>query len=321
MLLLRIVVWMVPVGMIVLSAGMVSGQDYPSKPIRMVSPGPGGGADFVARFIAQGISGPLGQQVVVENRPAGVIPGQMVTKARPDGYTLLVNGNSFWIAPLMQDNIPYDPVKDFSPITSAVGSPNILVVHSSVAANSVKDLIALAKAKPGALNYASASAGGSVHLSAELFKYMAGVNIVRISYKSSGASVTALVAGEVQLMFANAPPVVPHVKSGRLRALAVTTLQPSTLFPELPTVAGSGLPGFEVASVYALFAPARTPAAIVNQLNQEIVRFLVRTDVKEKFLAAGVETIGSSPEELAAAMKSEMARMGKVIKLAGIREG
>lgn len=321
MLLLRIVVWMVPVGMIVLSAGMVSGQDYPSKPIRMVSPGPGGGADFVARFIAQGISGPLGQQVVVENRPAGVIPGQMVTKARPDGYTLLVNGNSFWIAPLMQDNIPYDPVKDFSPIISAVGSPNILVVHSSVAANSVKDLIALAKAKPGALNYASASAGGSVHLSAELFKYMAGVNIVRISYKSSGASVTALVAGEVQLMFANAPPVVPHVKSGRLRALAVTTLQPSTLFPELPTVAGSGLPGFEVASVYALFAPARTPAAIVNQLNQEIVRFLVRTDVKEKFLAAGVETIGSSPEELAAAMKSEMARMGKVIKLAGIREG
>jgi tripartite-type tricarboxylate transporter receptor subunit TctC len=319
--LLRIVVWMVPVGMMVLSAGVVSGEDYPGKPIRMVSPGPGGGADFVTRFIAQGISGPLGQQVVVDNRPAGVIPGQIVSKARPDGYTLLVNGNSFWIAPLMQDNIPYDPVKDFSPIISAVGSPNILVVHSSVAANSVKDLIALAKAKPGALNYASASAGGSVHLSAELFKYMAGVNIVRISYKSSGASVNALVGGEVQLMFANAPPVVPHVKSGRLRALAVTTLQPSTLFPELPTVAGSGLPGFEVASVYAIFAPAKTPAAIVNRLNQEIVRLLVRTDVKEKFLAAGVETIGSSPEELAVAMKSEMARMGKVIKLAGIREG
>ena len=147
---------------LVLNAGVVSGQDYPRKPIRMVSPGPGGGADFVARSIAQGISGPLGQQVVVDNRPAGVIPGQIVSKARPDGYTLMVNGNSFWIAPLMQDNIPYDPLKDFSPITSAVGTPNILVVHPSVAASSVKDLIALAKARPGALNYGSASAGGSV---------------------------------------------------------------------------------------------------------------------------------------------------------------
>lgn len=310
----------ISVGMMILGAGMASGQDYPNKPVRLVSPGPGGGADFVARFVAQGISGPLGQQVVVENRPAGVIPGQVVSKAQPDGYTLMVNGNSFWIAPLMRDNIPYDPVKDFSPITLAVGSPNILVVHSSVAATSVQELIALAKAKPGALNYASASAGGSVHLAAELFKHMAGVDIVRISYKTSGTSVNALVGGEVQLMFANAPPVVPHVKSGRLRALAVTTLRPSALLPELPTVAGSGLPGFEVASVYALFSPAKTPAAIVNRLNQEIVRFLARTDVKEKFFAAGVETIGGTPDELAAAIRSEMARMGKVIKDAGIRE-
>src|SRR3989304_5949262 len=147
----RIVLGMISVGMVVLGPGIASAQDYPGKPIRVISPGPGGGADFVARFIAQGISGPLGQQVVVENRPAGVIPGQIVSKAQPDGYTLLVNGNSFWIAPLMRDNIPYDPVKDFSPITSAVGSPNILVVHSSVPANSVKGLIALAKARPGVL--------------------------------------------------------------------------------------------------------------------------------------------------------------------------
>jgi tripartite-type tricarboxylate transporter receptor subunit TctC len=306
--------------MTVLGAGAVSAQDYPSKAMRLVSPGPGGGADFVARFIAQGISAPLGQQIVVENRPAGVIPGQIVSKAPPDGYTLMVNGNSFWIAPLMRDNTPYDPVKDFSPITSAVGSPNILVVHPSVPAKSVKELITLAKARPGALNYASASAGGSVHLSAELFKYMAGVNIVRISYKTSGTSVTSLIGGEVHLMFANAPPVVPHVNSGRLRALAVTTLQPSVLLPELPTVSSAGLPGFEVASVYALFAPARTPAAIVSRLNREAVRFLARADVKEKLLAAGVVPIGSTPEELAAAMKSEIARMGKVIKEAGIRE-
>ncbi len=320
MLLPRIVVWMVSAGTIVLGAGGVSSQDYPSKPIRLVSPGPGGGADFVARSIAQGISGPLGQQVVVDNRPAGVIPGQVVSKAPPDGYTIMLNGNSFWIAPLMRDGIPYDPVKDFSPITLAVGSPNILVVHPSVPARSVRELIALARARPGALNYGSASAGGSVHLAAELFKHMARADIVRISFKSSGASVISLVSGEVHLMFANAPPVVPHVQSGRLRALAVTTLHPSVLFPGLPTVAGAGLPGFEVASVYALFAPARTPAAIVNRLNQEAVRFLARTDVKERFLATGVETIGGSPDDLAAAMKSEMARMGKVIKDAGIRE-
>ncbi len=315
-----IVVRMVSVGAMVLYAGIVSGQDYPGKPIRLISPGPGGGADFVARFVAQGISSPLGQQVVVENRPAGVIPGQVVSKAPPDGYTILLNGNSFWIAPLMRDGIPYDPVKDFAPITLAVGSPNILVLHPSVPARSVKELIALARARPGALNYGSASAGGSVHLAAELFKHLARVDIVRISFKSSGASVISLVSGEVHLMFANAPPVVPHVMAGKLKALAVTTLQPSVLFPGLPTIAASGLPGFEVASVYALFAPARTPAAIVNRLNQEAVRFLARTDVKEKFLATGVETMGGTPEDLAAAMKSEMMRMGRVIKDAGIRE-
>jgi len=314
---LRIPAAIVP---IVLSAGMALGQDYPNRPIRLVSPGPGGGADFVARFVAQGISGPLGQQVVVENRPAGVIPGQIVSKAPPDGYTVMVNGNSFWIAPLMRDGVPYDPLKDFSPITLAVSSPNILVVHASVPATSVKGLIALAKARPGVLNYASASAGGSVHLAAELFKHMAGVNIVRISYKTSGTSVNSLLGGEVDLMFANAPPVMPHVKAGRLRALAVTTLKPSVLLPDLPTISAAGLPGFEVASVYALFAPARTPAAIVSRLNQEAVRFLNRADAREKFLAAGVEPIGGSPEELVAAMKSEIARMGKVIRDAGIRE-
>ena len=306
------------IGMMLLGAAAAGAQDFPSKPIRMVSPGPGGGADFVARLVAQGISGPLGQQVVVDNRPAGVIPGQIVAKARPDGYTLLVNGNSFWIAPLMQDS-PFDPVRDFSPITTAVGSPNILVVHPSVAVNSVQDLIALAKARPGALNYGSSTAGGSVHLSAELFRHMAGINIVRISYKSSGATVNALLGGEVQLMFANGPPVAPHVKTGRLKALAVTTLQPSAQFPDLPTVAGSGLPGFEVTTVYGIFAPAKTPASVVDRLNREIVLFLARADVKEKFLAAGAETIGSSPAELAAAVKSEMARMGKVIRADGIR--
>ncbi|MBI3043358.1 MAG: tripartite tricarboxylate transporter substrate binding protein [Betaproteobacteria bacterium] len=315
----RIVAWTVPAAIIALGMGAASGQDYPVKPIRLLSPGPGGGADFVARFVAQGISAPLGQQVIVDNRPAGVIPGQVVSKAPPDGYTLLLNGNSFWIAPLMREGIPYDPVKDFSPIALAVSSPNILVVHTSVPAKSVKALIALARARPGVLNYGSASAGGSVHLAAELFKFMAGVDIVRISYKTSGTSVTSLLAGEVDLMFGNAPPVIPHVKSGRLRALAVTTLKPSVLMPGLPTIADSGLPGFEVSSSYAFFAPARTPAAIIGRLNQEIVRFLARADAKKKFLATGVEPVGGAPEQLVATIKSEMTRMGKVIRAAGIR--
>ena len=315
----RIVAWTVPAAIIALGMGAASGQDYPGKPIRLLSPGPGGGADFVARFVAQGISAPLGQQVIVDNRPAGVIPGQVVSKAPPDGYTLLLNGNSFWIAPLMRDGIPYDPVKDFSPIALAVSSPNILVVHTSVPAKSVKELIALARARPGVLNYGSASAGGSVHLAAELFKFMAGVDIVRISYKTSGTSVTSLLAGEVDLMFGNAPPVIPHIKSGRLRALAVTTLKPSVLMPGLPTIADSGLPGFEVSSSYAFFAPARTPAAIIGRLNQEIVRFLARADAKKKFLATGVEPVGGTPEQLVATIKSEMTRMGKVIRAAGIR--
>jgi tripartite-type tricarboxylate transporter receptor subunit TctC len=305
---------------LVLTAGTANGQDYPVKPIRLVSPGPGGGADFAARFIAQGISGPLGQQVVVENRPAGVIPGQVVSKMPPDGYTLLLNGNSFWIAPLMRAGIPYDPLKDFAPITLAVGAPNILVVHPSLPARSVKDLIALARAKPGVLNYGSASAGGSVHLAAELFKYMTKTDIVRVSFKTSGTSVISLVSGEVHLMFANAPPVIPHVKSGRLRALAVTTARPSALLPGVPTVAGAGLPGFEVASVYAMFAPARTPASIVHRLNQEIVRFLGRPEAKERLLATGVEAAATSPEELVAAIQAETARMGKVIREAGLRE-
>jgi tripartite-type tricarboxylate transporter receptor subunit TctC len=304
--------------MLVLGTSAVAAQDYPNRPIRMVTPGPGGGADFVGRLLGQGISGPLGQQVVIDNRPAGVIPGQIVSKARPDGYTLLINGNSFWIARLLQD-IPFDPVKDFAPITIAVSAPNILVLHPAVPANSVRELIALAKAKPGTLNSGFAAAGGSVHLSGELFKYMAGVDIVRINYKSSGGAVTALLAGEVHLMFANAPPVAPHVKSGKLKALAITTLKPSAQFPELPTVAAT-LPGFEVASLYGIFAPAGTPAAIVGRLNQEIVRFLARPDAKEKFLAIGSETIGSSPGELEAAMKSEMARMSKVIKAEGLRQ-
>ncbi len=314
----RRVAWMFSLGMIVLGTGAVCAQSYPNKPIRLVTAEPGGGNDFAARLIAPGLSSSLGQQVVVDNRPSGVIPGQIVSKAPPDGHTLLVSTGVVWLLPFMQ-SVPFDPVRDFSPITLAVSTPNILVVHPSLPVKSVKELIALAKARPGELDYASGALGSSSHLAAELFKAMAGVNMMRIPYRGAGPALLALVSGQVQLMFATAGSAAAHVGAGRLRALAVTSAQPSALLPGLPAIAASGLPGYEANTPFGIFAPAGTPAIIISRLNQEIVRVLNSPEVKEKFFKAGVEVVGSSPEKFAAAITSDMARMGKVIKAAGIR--
>ena len=302
-----------------LVAGLAHGQVYPHKPIRIVTAGLGGGSDIEARLVAQWLAANLGQQVIVDNRPSGVIPGQIVSKAAPDGYTLLYFANSVYLVPLMISNPPYDPLKDFSWVTLAIVSPNVLVVHPSLPVKSVQELIALAKAKPGELNYASASSGTSNHLAAELFKSMAGVNIVRVSYKGAGPALNAVVANEVPLMFPTAGAVIPLAKAGRIRALAVTTAQPTALMPGLTTVARAGLPGFESASSTGVYAPAKTPPAIVKRLNQDIVRVLTQADVKEKLFNTGVEVVGSTPEQFAAAVKSEMIRMGKLIKDVGIR--
>jgi len=300
------------------AAALVCAQDYPTKPVRIVTGSVGGGNDQIARQIAQGVSGPLGQPVIVENRPSGVIPGDMVAKASPDGYTLLVTSAILWIGPLMQKS-PYDPVKDFAPITLLATTPNVLVVHPSLPAKSVGELIAAAKAKQGALNYASAGAGGSTHLAAELFKSMAGVDIVKISYRGAGPAIVDLLGGQVHLMFATAGSVTPHIKSGKVRALAVTSAQPSVLVPGLPTIAASGVPGYVSASPYGMFATAGTPGAIIRRLNKEVVGVISTPEIRERFLNLGVEVVGSSPEQLASTVKSEMARMGKVIKDAGIR--
>ena len=318
MLIPRIGVGMLWVGLMVLGTGVVLGQVYPNKPIRIITSEAGAGNDLRARLIAQAISGPLGQQVVVENRPSGMIPGEIVSKAPPDGYTLLVYNNILWIGPLIQ-NAPYDAVKDFAPITLIGTSPNVLVVHPSLPVKSVKELIALAKASPGELNYASTATGSGNHLSAELFKSMAGVNIVRINYKGGGPLMIDLISGQVQLAFPTATTARPHVKSGRLLAVAVTSREPSALVPGLPTVAASGLPSYESVEIKAVLAPARTPAAIISRLNQEIVRVLNMPEVKERLFNAGVQPMSSSPDELAATMKSDMARLGKVIKDAGIK--
>lgn len=299
--------------------GIAAEQNYPTKPIRIVTAEVGGSQDVAARILAQGLTGPLGQQVIVDNRASGVIPGEIVAKARADGYTLLLYAGTFWLQPFVRKHVPYDPVKDFSPITLVVVSPSVLVVHPSVPAQSVKELIALAKAKPGELNYAMGSVGSANHLAAELFKSMTGIDMVGIGYRGNGPAVSGLIGGQVQLMFATASSVVSHMKSGRLRALAVASAQPSQLVPDLPTVTASGVPGYESVSTTGFFAPAKTPPAIISRLNRESVRYLNTAEAKERFLHVGAEVVASSPEELAAKVKSEMTRMGKVIKEAGIK--
>ncbi len=301
----------------VLLAQPVNAQLQPNKPIRLVTSGFGGGTDFAARQLATGLTASLGQQVIVENRGSSVVPGEIVSKAPPDGHTLLfTSGGILWVLPFFQ-KVPYDPVKDFDPVAVTASFPAILAVNASVPANSVKEFIALAKAKPGALNYVMTAQGGSAHLATELFNSMAGVKIVPVPYKDTGTAITDLISGRVQMFFSAAGPVMPHVKSGKLKALGVTSAKPSALLPDMPTVAAS-LPGYDMEAVYCVFAPAKTPAAIINRLNQEIVRVLNQPDVKARFLAAGIEPAPSSPAELGALRKSDMARMGKVIKEAGI---
>jgi len=302
---------------IICCASTCVAQDYPNRPLRIVTSEAGGGNDLHARLVARGLSGALGQQVIVENRPSGVIPGDIVAKATPNGYTLLLYNNTFWIGPLMQA-APYDPLKDFAMVTTVSISPNVLVVTPSLPAKSVAELIVLAKAKPGELNYASSGTGASNHLAAELLKSMAGINIVRIGYKGAGQAMNDLIAGQVQLMFPTAGAAAAHVRAGRVRALAVTSATPSSLVPGLPAVA-STLPGYESIAIYGLFVPVRTPQPIINRLHRETVQVLNTPDVKEKLQSAGVEVIGDTPDQLAARVRSEMLRIGKIIKDAGIR--
>ncbi len=304
-------------GILVPSSGTVYSQTYPNRPVRIVTTEPGGGSDFISRLIGQGITASLGQQVVVDNR-AGIIAVQTVAKAAPDGYTLILYGNVIWLEPLIRANTPWDAMRDFAPIIMTNRAPNVIAVHPSVPASSVRDLTHLARSRPGQLNYGAGAAGTSTHLAAELFKSMAKVDIVRISYKSSGASLNALIGNEIQIMFPTVGSVASHVKAGRLKALAVTTREPSALAPGLPSVAAD-LPGYESEANYAIFAPARTPAAVIRLLNQEVMRVLKKSDVSEKLFNIGIEIVGGSPDELTAKMKSEIARMGKVIRDAGIR--
>jgi len=299
-------------------AGIARGETYPARPIRIVTAPAGGANDFLARMLAPGLTAGMGQQVVVDNRPAGVIPGQIVSTASPDGYTLLCTTGILWLLPFMQ-SVPFDPLKDFLPVTLAMSFPNLLVVHPTVAASSVRELLALARAKPGELNFGSGAGGSNSHLTMELFKSMAEINIQRIPYKGEGPAVIGLLGGQVHMMFASASAVAAHAKAGKVRILGVSSAQPSIVVPGVPTVASSGVPGFESVTVIGIFAPAKTPAAIIKRLNQEMVQILHRPEVKERFLNAGAEAVGSTPAEFTDMMKADMAKLGRVIKAAGIR--
>ena len=296
---------------------------YPSKPIRMVAPDAGSGNDVMLRIVVPALSANLGQQIIIDNRggAGGAIAMQTVARAQSDGYTLLSHGVAIWLLPFLRDKAPWDPLRDFAPITMTARVPNIIVVHPALSVQSVKELIAWAKARPGELNYGVAGGtGGATHLAAELFNSMANVNIVRINYKGAVPAIADLIGGRVQLMFPTASSVMPHIKAGRMKALAVTTAQPSIVVPDLPTVSATGLPGYESGGIYAMMAPAGTPSAVIELMNREMLRVLGGAEIREKLAGSGVEIVGSSPRELTATMKSEMARMGKVIRDAGIRE-
>jgi tripartite-type tricarboxylate transporter receptor subunit TctC len=313
----RLAACLLAAGLAAQAAAPAQAQNYPVKPIRIVTSPAGGGNDFPARLIARSLSGTLGQQVVVDNR-ATILIADIVRQAPADGYTLLVTGSAHWIGPLL-DKVTYDPIRDFAPITLIDRAPSVLVVHPSMPLKSLKQLIALAKARPGEMNFSVGGPGSSGYLGALLFNHMAGVKIVSIPYKGTAPALAAVMSGEVHAMFGSAGSVAPHAAAGRLRALAVGSAQRSQLAPGLPTVAEAGLPGFLSEALHALFAPAGTPAAAITLLNREVGSYLRSAEAEKIFLRAGIEASPGTPEEFTAIMKSEMSRIGAVLKAAGPR--
>jgi len=295
---------------------------YPVKPIRLVVPFvPGGSTDFIARIMGQKLDEALGQQVIVENRAGagGNIGLDYVAKSPPDGYTLIFGHvGTFGFGPSLYQKLPYDPVRDFAPIVLFAMVPNMLVVHPSLPARNVKELVALAKARPGRINYGSSGNGSASHLATEYFKLLSKTDITAIPYKGTGPLVTDVIAGEISLTITGVPPLYPHVQSGRLRALGVGSTKRLSLLPDLPTIAEAGVPGYESSTWFGPLAPARTPREIVVRLNAELMKILQRPDIRSRFAAEGVEGLGSTPEEFGAYIKAEIERWGRVIKAAGI---
>jgi len=301
-----------------IGAGGAAAQNFPNRVIRMITTEAGGASDIASRFMTQALAANLGQPAIVENR--GIIGVEIAMQSPPDGHVLLHYTSPLWIIPLFRRNTPWEPLRDFAPIALTVNSPNLLAVHPSLPVKTVPQLVALAKARPGELNYASSSSGSGNHLAAELFKSMTGAKIERIAFKGAGAAINAVMGGQIDIMFPTAGSVTQIIKQGRLRALAVTSLEPSPIVPGLPTMAEAGVPGYESQSRTALFAPAKTPPAVIARIHAEVARALNQPEVKERLFAAGLEVIASTPQEATTVIKSEMTRMGKLIDEAGLRE-
>jgi tripartite-type tricarboxylate transporter receptor subunit TctC len=305
-----------------LAASAAAGQEYPVKPIRvLIGFSPGGGADLVTRTVSPAIAESIAQQLIIDNRPGanGIIAAELAAKSPPDGYTLLAAPGNYAFAPALVSKLPFNMATAFAAVAQLVDSPLLLVVHPSLPARNVKELIAIAKARPGELSYASGGVGGSAHLATELFRAAARVNLVHIAYKGTGPALNDLIAGHVPVCFCTLPSTLPHAKSGRLRALAVTTPKRSGAAPEIPTVAEAGVPGYQMSQWYGMLAPAATPPAIVDRLNAEIRKALKRPQVRSQLLAAGADPVESSPQEFAAFFSAEIARWTRVVQAAGIR--
>jgi tripartite-type tricarboxylate transporter receptor subunit TctC len=306
-----------------MSSPFAAGQSYPAKPIRIVVHfPPGGPTDLVARAVGQKLTEAWGQQVIVDNRPGagGVLGVDIVVRATPDGYTLLLGtGGSMSIAPALNIKAPYNVFRDLAPISRLVINPQVLVLHPSLPASSLRELIKLAKSKPGQINYASVGPGSPQHLGTEMLKTMAGIDMVHIPYKGTAPAITDILAGNVSLMFNSMPSVLPHVAAKRLKGIAVSSGRRSPAAPDIPTVAEAGVPGFEYVTWYGLFAPAATPATVIAKVNAEVTRMLSAPDLSKRFASQGAEPAASSPAELARFMREEHESWKKVIKASGIR--
>ena len=299
----------------------IYGADYPQRPIRLIVPfAAGGGLEITARSIGQKLTEKRGQSIVIDNRPgaATIVGSEIAAKASPDGYTLLMITTTFAINPSLYGKLPYDPVREFAPVTQINSVPNILVVNPSIPAHTVRELIALAKAKPGQLNYASAGSGTSPHLAAELFKTMAGIEMTHIPYKGIPPAVTDVIAGRVTMLMTTTISAAPHVKSGRLRALAITSPKRLAAMPDVPAI-GETVPGYEADAFQGMVAPAGVPKEIVRQLADDIAAIVRLPDIRERIIADGAEPIGSTPEAFSIFLKKEMLKWGKVVKESGAR--
>jgi tripartite-type tricarboxylate transporter receptor subunit TctC len=319
---MKVISWLAVFVAVAAQVPPAAAQNYPTRAVRLIAHStPGGTSDILGRLVAHKLTESLGQQVVVENRAgaSGIIGVEVAAKSAPDGYTLLITQTSIAINPSMFAKLPYNALRDFAPITQLVAAANLLVVHPSVPARSVKEFIALAKAKPGSLVNGSPGQGTSPHLSAELFKIMAGIELDHIQYKGAGQAMISLIAGEIPVMFTTPPTAMPYLKADRLRALGATTLVRVEALPEVPTIAEAGVPGYESVQWFGMLVPAGTPRPIVERLHQDIVRGLRAPDMKEKLTGLGLNAVGSTPEQFGSYMKSETDKWAKVIKSMGIK--